>query len=109
MASLAKSFAAEFEPAESLGRRRSMRAPVSLDARIGRGGLDRALCKVTDLSLHGARLQTYSELRANAMIWLALPKVGHIAARVVWASDFEAGLEFQDALSVEAFDTLTAE
>lgn len=86
-----------------------MRAPVSLDARIGRGGLDRALCKVTDLSLHGARLQTYSELRPNAMIWLALPKVGHVAARVVWANDFEAGLEFHEALSVEAFDTLTAE
>ena len=56
-------FAAEFEPAVALGRRRSMRAPVSLDARIGRGGLDRALCRVVDLSLHGARLQTYSALR----------------------------------------------
>ncbi|AJP71618.1 PilZ domain-containing protein [Sphingomonas hengshuiensis] len=101
-------FAAEFEPAETLGRRRSMRAPVSLDARIGRGGLDRALCKVTDLSAHGARIQTFSELRAGSMIWLALPKVGHVGARVVWADDFEAGLEFSTALSVEAFESLTA-
>ncbi len=53
-------FAAEFEPAMSNGRRRSPRAPVSLDARLGRGGLDRALCRVTDVSLHGARLHTYS-------------------------------------------------
>ncbi|HEX8300526.1 PilZ domain-containing protein [Sphingomonas sp.] len=102
-------FAAEYEPAESLGRRRSPRAPVSLDARIGRGGLDRALCKVTDLSAHGARLQTYSELRLGTMIWLALPKVGHIAAKVVWASDFEAGLEFQAPLTIEAFETLTTQ
>ena len=86
-----------------------MRAPVSLDARIGRGGLDRALCKVTDLSTHGARLQTYSELRAGVMIWLALPKIGHVAARVVWADDFEAGLEFQDPLSAEDFEILTAQ
>lgn len=100
-------FAAEYEPAE-LGRRRAPRAPVSLDARIGRGGLDRALCKVTDLSIHGARLQTYSELRRGSTIWLALPKVGHIAANVVWSSDFEAGLEFQAALTPEAFETLTA-
>lgn len=102
-------FAAEYEPAESLGRRRSPRAPVSLDARIGRGGLDRALCKVTDLSIHGARLQTFSELRLGSMIWLALPKVGHCAAKVVWANDFEAGLEFQAPLTMEAFETLTAQ
>lgn len=102
------SFAAEYEPAESLGRRRSPRAPVSLDARIGRGGLDRTLCKVTDLSIHGAGIQTYSELRLGTMIWLALPKIGHVAAKVVWARDFEAGVEFQDALTPEAFETLTA-
>ena len=83
-----------------------MRAPVSLDAKIGRGGLDRALCKVVDLSQHGAKLQTYSLLRAGTMIWLALPKVGHCAARVVWADDFEAGLEFQTPLTPEAFELL---
>ena len=101
-------FAAEFEPAESLGRRRSPRAPVSLDARIGRGGLDRALCKVTDISVHGARIQTYSPLRQNTTIWLTLPRVGHQAARVAWAGDFEAGLEFLTPLSEEAFQSLAA-
>ena len=102
-------FAAEYEPAEKLGRRRSPRAPVSLDARIGRGGLDRALCRVTDLSIHGAGIQTYSELRLGTMIWLSLPRIGHVAAKVVWASDFEAGVEFQDPLSPEAFQTLTTQ
>lgn len=100
-------FAAEFEPAEALGRRRSMRAPVSLDARIGRGGLDRALCRVVDLSIHGARIQTYRGLRGGTGIWLALPKVGHRAARVIWANDFEAGLEFMIPLSDEDFEVLT--
>jgi hypothetical protein len=103
---MGKSFAAEFEPAIGLGRRRSVRAPVSLDAKIGRGGLDRALCKVVDLSQHGARLQTYSSLRAGTMIWLALPKVGHRAARVVWAEEFEAGLQFENPLTAETFETL---
>lgn len=102
-------FAAEYEPAESLGRRRSPRAPVSLDARIGRGGLDRTLCKVTDLSVHGARLQTYSELRVGTMIWLSLPRVGHIAATVMWSNDFEAGLQFQEPLTIEAFEMLTVQ
>lgn len=102
-------FAAEFEPAENLGRRRSPRAPVSLDARVGRGGLDRALCRVTDLSVHGARIQTYSPLRQNTTIWLTLPRVGHQAARVVWASDFEAGLEFLAPIPTETFETLAAD
>ena len=100
-------FAAEFEPAVGLGRRRAMRAPVSLDAKVGRGGLDRALCKVVDLSTHGARLQTYSELRAGQDIWLTLPKVGHCAASIVWASDFEAGLEFHIPLTEAAFEAIT--
>jgi hypothetical protein len=101
-------FAAEFEPAVVIGSglRRSTRAPVSLDARIGRGGLDRALCKVTDISVHGARLQTYSGLRKGAMIWLTLPLLGQVVATIVWADDFEAGCQFQDALDDGGLATL---
>jgi hypothetical protein len=103
----AVAFAAEIEPAEVSGRRRVTRAPVSLDARIGRGGLDRALCKVVDISILGARLQTYSALRSDTLVWLTLPGIGHRVARIVWANDFEAGVEFRDPLPQAAFDTLT--
>ncbi len=109
MGSKSAPFAAEFEPAEIPGARMSLRAQVSLDARIGRGGLDRALCKVVDLSVNGARLQTYSELRAGVTIWLALPKIGRCAARVIWVHDFEAGLEFERPLAPKDFEALTAE
>lgn len=101
-------FSAEFEPAV-IGGRASPRAPVSLDARVGRGGLDRALCRVTDLSLSGARIELFSELRRDSMIWLTLPLVGHWAARVVWSSDFEAGLEFHVPLTEAEFDRLVAD
>ena len=100
-------FNAEYEPAVSLGRRRVPRAPVSLDAKIGRGGLDRTLCKVTDLSLHGARIQTYSGLKKGAMIWLTLPTIGQVAATVRWADDFEAGCEFQTPINADLFASLT--
>lgn len=99
-------FAAEFEPAETNGRRRSPRAPVSLDARIGRGGLDRTLCRVVDLSPFGARLQTYSTLRVGSMIWLTLPQIGPVAASIIWSDDFAAGCQFQEPLAQEAFDAL---
>ncbi|WP_235536862.1 hypothetical protein [Sphingomonas sp. Root241] len=64
---------------------------MSLDARIGRGGLDRTLCAVVDLSVSGARLQTYSELWPGVTIWLALSKIGRCAARVIWVHHFERG------------------
>lgn len=100
-------FAAEFEPA-ILGQRRSPRAPVSLDAKVGRGGLDRALCKVVDLSASGARIEVFSQLRRDSMIWLTLPVIGHWAARVIWSTDFEAGLEFHIPLVEQELDRLVA-
>lgn len=75
-------FAAEFEPADSDGRRRSARAAVSLDAGLGGHGQRRTLCKVIDVSIHGARLQTYSALRKGSTIWLTLPQIGQVAADV---------------------------
>lgn len=100
--------AAEIEPALPDGRRRSVRAPVSLDVGIGRGGLDRALCKVVDVSLHGARLQTYSALNKRALIWLTLPELGPRAVRVMWADDFSAGCEFLEPLHIAEFNALIA-
>lgn len=99
-------FAAEFEPAIPVSRRRSRRAPVSLDARLGRTGLDRALCKVVDLSLHGARLITYSPLRLGQRIWLTLPEVGPRIARVVRVDEFDAGVEFDRPITADDFDHL---
>lgn len=102
-------FNAEFEPAVADDRRRAPRAPVSLDARIGRGGLDRTLCKVTDLSVHGARIQTYCALKKGAMLWLTLPLVGPVVAIVRWSDDFEAGCEFQEPLDRDLFERLVGE
>jgi hypothetical protein len=99
--------AAEFEPAVKPDRRRSPRSPISLDAKMGRGGLDRALCKVTDISLHGAKIHTYSPLTKGAMIWLTLPKIGQIIATIIWADEYQAGCQFGEPLDDAAFARLT--
>ena len=99
-------FAAEFEPADSEGRRRSARASVSLEAGLGRFGQGRTLCKVVDVSIHGARLQTYCALKKGSTIWLTLPQVGHVAAEVKWADDFAAGCQFQRPLDIDQFERL---
>jgi hypothetical protein len=100
-------FAAEFEPAETNGRRRSPRAPVSFDTSMGQGGMGRTLCKVVDISLHGARVQTYSAMRKGSTIWLNLPEIGPVAANVMWADDYAAGCQFRKPLDKDAFERLS--
>jgi hypothetical protein len=99
-------FAAEFEPALIQGRRRVPRAPVLFDQEAGKA--NRTLCKVVDISLHGARLQTYCPLAPHSLIWLTLPGSGAIAAEVRWAEDFAAGCRFRQALDLDVFEMLVA-
>ena len=99
-------FAADFEPAERTSRRGSPRAPVALDASIGK--TRRALCRVIDISVNGARLQTYSALKRGTSIWLNLPEIGQVVADVMWADDFTAGCQFHTPLPIEAFEALVA-
>lgn len=103
---MTRMFAAEFEPAQIPTRRRSPRAAVARDAEADPGGLARALCRVLDISVHGVRLQTYTALHRGMNIWLRLPQVGQVSARVVWADDFAAGCRFQEPLAREAFEYL---
>ena len=98
--------AAEIEPVLPTIGRRSVREQVSIDARIGRNGMERALCKVVDLSLHGARLQIYSGLKRGARMWLTLPVIGPRAATIIWSDDFLAGCQFDEPLDDESFETL---
>lgn len=102
-------FAAEIAPMSAWVQRGSGRLPVSFESQFGRDGLDRALCRVTDISPRGARLQTYSALRPDTLIWLSLPGLGHHVARVAWADDFSAGIEFRTPLSEALFEALTAQ
>jgi hypothetical protein len=99
-------FAAEFEPAQTPSRWQSRRTPVSIDGEIGRDKLARALCRVVDVSLHGARLATYTRLLPGSTILLTLPQVGAAASEVMWADDFSAGCRFLKAMTQNQLDLL---
>jgi len=100
-------FAAEFEAAQIETRRRSPRAPVSIDASIGKS--KRTLCKVIDVSRHGVRLGIHSALKRGSTIWLTLPKIGAVLVEVRWSNDFSAGCQFEKPLDLETLDLLLAE
>jgi hypothetical protein len=101
-------FAAEFEPAPKAGHRRAPRAPVSLEGTVKHGGMARALCRVADLSRHGAKLIAYQEFEAGTRVWLTLPEEKPRArlAVVRWARGYEAGCEFEAPLDEATFEFL---
>jgi hypothetical protein len=100
-------FAAEYEAARLDDLRRSPRAPVSIDASIGKS--KRTLCKVIDVSRHGVRLATHCPLVRGSTIWLTLPRLGPVLVEVRWANDFSAGCEFEKPLNLGTLEMLLAE
>jgi hypothetical protein len=98
--------AAEIEPAFAAGRRRGPREPAAPDAEMERDGLERALCRLADLSRHSAQVQTYSPLKRGATMWLTLPQLGIRAVTIVWVKDFLAGCQFFEPLAQDEFDQL---
>jgi hypothetical protein len=93
------------DPVEA--RRRAPRASVSIEASLGDASHG-SLCRITDLSLHGARLQTFGELRADHLVRLTLPNGLQKSARIVWFRDFEAGCQFEQPLTDVELAELTA-
>ncbi len=81
------------------GRRSEDRYRADIRSRYGMSGMpERALCRIIDVSRHGARLELYSELPAQTQITLTLPGTGPVRARIVWSKDLEAGCFFQQPL-----------
>ena len=45
-------------------------------------------------------------MKRGSVIWLTLPRIGHVAATVRWAGDYEAGCEFLTPLDATAYAEL---
>lgn len=100
--------AAELIPIAQGETRRAARQAVSLDAGLFDQGHHGSLCRITDLSMSGARLQTFTDLIPGTSILLTLPGAVRRLTRIVWARDYEAGCQFEEPLSAFEFDLLTA-
>jgi len=88
-------------------RRREERLPADIRTRYGTGGFpDRALCRIVDVTKHGARLEVYCDLPLSTIITLTLPSTGTVRALVVWSNDFEAGCRFHEPLTDSDLETI---
>ena len=98
-------FSADFEPAK-VSRRGAPRSSLALKAEVD--GTRRTLCRVSDILVGGARLETYSALTVSSTIWLTLPLVGRISATVRWAGEYSSGCKFTVPLREEELEALLA-
>jgi PilZ domain len=96
---------AEFEPAPWSGRR-AARARVRIEAGLQRDGMGRAICRVLDLTRHGARLIAYIEITPGARLWLTLRGHPPRVATVRWSDGYEAGCEFERPLDPDTYRAL---
>jgi PilZ domain len=91
--------------AEPVPQRKADRVPLSAEVQL-RSGTRRAVVKVNNLSATGARIAVAQMLRTDDQIYLKLPGLEAIEARVVWVDSFEAGCEFVRPLHPATFEAV---
>ena len=67
-----------------------------------------SVCRVTDVSIAGARLQTSQPLTPESAVLLTLPGQPPRGARIIWSDDCTAGCAFDVPLADAALDDLVA-
>ncbi|BCA58197.1 PilZ domain-containing protein [Sphingomonas sp. HMP6] len=88
-------------------RRGVARSEVQMPGRVGDDGI-RSVCRVSDLSIAGARLETYQALAPHSVVMLTLPGQPARRARIVWSDDYHAGCAFDEPLFEAVLDQLVA-
>src|SRR3569623_2564322 len=87
--------------------RRQDRSAVGVPGRSNDLGA-RSLCRVADLSVTGARLQTHATLAPGVSIMVTLPGQKPRRATIIWSDGYVAGCEFVAPLSQELLDVRVA-
>ena len=87
--------------------RREDRSSVVVPGRVNEQGA-RSLCRVADLSISGARLETHSPLIQGSSVMVTLPGQKPRPATVVWVEDSVSGCQFAQPLQQELLDLLVA-
>jgi transposase len=88
--------------------RRSVRACVSLEATMRELGSSGTKAHVLNLSIDGFMAETDGCFTTGSYIWIKLPGVGPISAKVIWSRGGRVGGRFTAPLFPEDHHSLTA-
>lgn len=81
-------------PAAPANARNSERKRVEIGAGLRQRGASGVSVQILDLSTHGFRASTHLDLQKGADVWLKLPGLEALHARVAWMDGYLVGCEF---------------
>lgn len=86
--------------------RRSERIPIDLGAGLRQRGATGVSVRILDLSTHGFRAATHLELMEGMDVWLRLPGLEPLHAKVAWSEGHFVGCAFERALHPAVVDMI---
>lgn len=90
--------------AECSHSRRAERVPLRADVDFRRAGDHRYRVNILDFSREGCRIELPERVLPNEIIWISLPGLETLQARVAWVKNWTAGVEFIRPLHPSVFD-----
>ena len=83
--------------------RRAERVALCADVDFRRSGDHRYRVNIVDFSPEGCRIELPERVLPNELIWISLPGLQSLPARVRWVKDWIAGVEFERPLHPSVF------
>ena len=84
--------------------RRAKRVALRADIDLRRAGEHRWRVNILDFSPEGCRVELPVRIKPDDTIWISLPGLETIQGTVCWVKEWEAGVEFVNALYPSVFE-----
>lgn len=101
-------FGAGAEPAQPSAPRAAERIHLTITAGLRRQGESRFDAKIADLSTVGFRVESHYAMPAGTQVFLTLPGLAAIPARVVWSRENSLGCRFETPIHPAVFERVVA-
>jgi hypothetical protein len=88
----------QLSTAAAANPRKAERATVDLGAGLRQRGASNVTVQILDLSTHGFRASTHLDLQTGADVWLKLPGLEALHAKVAWSNAHFVGCAFERPL-----------
>jgi len=85
---------------------RDPRVPLTADIHVRRLGNRKAGVTLHDLSKAGCKVEVQEIVEPGELVWVSLPGLQPIEARVAWAKTWVIGVKFTNALHPAVLDAL---
>ncbi|MDB5699279.1 MAG: hypothetical protein JWN69_2083 [Alphaproteobacteria bacterium] len=95
-------------PDGSPAKREAERVKLDIEVEFRKSGYHKSTMDLQDLSRSGCKVELVDRVLPGETIWIKLPGLDSIPARVAWSRDWIAGLEFSTPLHPAVFEMLVA-